>query len=535
MIIKKPYAFLIKHFRWIHAILFAMLVFLAVKSVDIYTFFSDYASKHYYVMSSMLASEYINLTLFLVIIGVLLMCLLIYFILSIKDKDRKIYVFISLYYIILFVYYIYLLGVFQGLQKAGMSVESVRAVRDISMIISLPQIAFLFIILGRTLGFNLKQFEFKKDLEEMQIDIKDYEEVEVDFGKNTYIITRNIRKIFRLLKYFILENKFVVTIMASIIVLVAVLSVFLNIKVYNVKYNEEDSIIANNINYEILNTYITNKDINNNIITKDKKYILIKLLATNKTMYNYNLYRESFRLKVNDELLLPTFGYDNKFIDIGKTYTPFEIRSGIETQIVLVFELDKNNSSKEYILRIKNYDYGSFVDLENEYVNVIVKPKELIEKNNSGKDYLPINMLLNETILGNTRLIIKGYDVDNTFKETYEYCITENECNENIYIVRPITTSKGNTAVLKLRGTIELDSNLYISKYITSLADFISYFGKINYRYRGNYKTTSITKIPTKLDSSELSYIEVPSELLDADKIEIMLNIRGIKYTFVLK
>ena len=68
MIIKKPYAFLIKKFRWIHGILFAMLVFLAVKSVNIYTFFSDYATNHYYVMSSMLASEYIDLTLFVVTI-----------------------------------------------------------------------------------------------------------------------------------------------------------------------------------------------------------------------------------------------------------------------------------------------------------------------------------------------------------------------------------------------------------------------------------------------------------------------------------
>ena len=81
-----------------------MLVFLAVKSVNIYTFFSDYVTNHYYVMSSMLASEYIDLTLFVVTILAILVSVLIYFILSLKNKDRKTYALLCLYYIVLFVY-----------------------------------------------------------------------------------------------------------------------------------------------------------------------------------------------------------------------------------------------------------------------------------------------------------------------------------------------------------------------------------------------------------------------------------------------
>ena len=78
MIIKKPYAFLIKKFRWIHGILFAMLVFLAIKSVNIYTFFSDYATNHTYTLSSTLASEYIDVMLFAVTILAILFSALIY-------------------------------------------------------------------------------------------------------------------------------------------------------------------------------------------------------------------------------------------------------------------------------------------------------------------------------------------------------------------------------------------------------------------------------------------------------------------------
>lgn len=535
MIIKKPYAFLIKKFRWIHGILFAMLVFLAVKSINIYTFFSDYATNHYYVMSSMLASEYIDLTLFVVTILAVLVSALIYFILSLKNKDRKTYVFLCLYYIILFVYFIYMLSIFQNLQSKSLGIETVRAIRDISVIVSLPQIVFLFIICGRTLGFNLKQFDFKKDLEEMQIDTKDYEEVEVEFGKNNYKTARFLRKTLRLTKYFILENKFIVTVLASIIVLATSLAIFVNIKIYNVSYNENVEILANNVYYTVMSSYVTDKDINDNVITKDKKYVLIKIKANNKTTTNYNLYRETFRLELNNTMLIPTFGLDNKFIDVGKTYSPFEIKSGETKEFIIVFELDNSVNQSEFILKIKNYDYGNFTTLESEYKDINIVPKYIDHDEDYGKLYLPIRLNLEETMLGKTSIVLNSYEIATTFKEKYEYCIEENNCMINTYIVKPISTGKGNLSVLKLRGTLDLDEDLYMNKYITNLGDLLSYFGKISYRYRGKYKTASITKIPTKLKTDEYSYVEVPSELAEANKIEIILTIRGIKYTLVLK
>lgn len=535
MIIKKPYAFLIKKFRWIHGILFAMLVFLAIKSINIYTFFSDYATNHYYVMSSMLASEYIDLTLFVVTILAVLVSALIYFILSLKNKDRKTYVFLCLYYIILFVYFIYMLSIFQNLQSKSLGIETVRAIRDISVIVSLPQIVFLFIICGRTLGFNLKQFDFKKDLEEMQIDTKDYEEVEVEFGKNNYKTARFLRKTLRLTKYFILENKFIVTVLASIIVLATSLAIFVNIKIYNVSYNENVEILANNVYYTVMSSYVTDKDINDNVITKDKKYVLIKIKGNNKTTTNYNLYRETFRLELNNTMLIPTFGLDNKFIDVGKTYSPFEIKSGETKEFIIVFELDNSVNQSEFILKIKNYDYGNFTTLESEYKDINIVPKYIDHDEDYGKLYLPIRLNLEETMLGKTNIVLNSYEIATTFKEKYEYCIEENNCMINTYIVKPISTGKGNLSVLKLRGTLDLDEDLYMNKYITNLGDLLSYFGKISYRYRGKYKTASITKIPTKLKTDEYSYVEVPSELAEANKIEIILTIRGIKYTLVLK
>lgn len=535
MIIKKPYAFLIKKFRWIHGILFVMLAYLGVRSVGIYTFFSDYATNHTYTLSSTLASDYIDIMLFTVTILAILFSALIYFILSMKNKDRKTYMWLCLYYLLLFAYFIYIFSVFHGLEQTGLKFDSIRAIRDISAIVLLPQIAFLFIILGRTLGFNVKQFDFKKDLEELQIDTSDYEEVEVVFGKNNYKTARFIRKFFRLTKYFILENKFFVTICASIIVLITSLVVFINLKVYNVDYNENEEIIANNLSYKITNSYIITKDLSGNTLSKDKSYVVVKLTVTNKTTWSSNLVRESYRLEDDNDLLIPTFGLENQLSDLGKSYSPMEIKSGVTEILIVAFEVPSGNVKKEYIFKIKNYNDGQFGNIESKYKDIIIKPKDIDSKETEiGKYYLPIEVNFNKSILGETSTTITEYKIDKSFKETYDYCI-KNNCSKNTNIIKPSTVGKGEVGVLRIKARTTIDDNIYIKKYINDIADLITNFGKLEYRVYGKYKSTSISKISNKLSNSEYTYLEVPLELEEANKIEIILTIRGLKYTFVLK
>lgn len=535
MIIKKPYAFLIKKFRWIHGILFVMLAYLGVRSASIYTFFSDYATNHTYTLSSTLASEYIDIMSFAVTILAILFSALIYFILSMKNKDRKTYMWLCLYYLLIFAYFIYIFSIFHGLEQTGLKFDSIRAIRDISAIVLLPQIVFLFIILGRTLGFNIKQFDFKKDLEELQIDTSDYEEVEVVFGKNNYKTARFIRKFIRLTKYFILENKFFVTVCASIVVLITSLVVFINMKVYNVDYNENQEIIANNLSYKITNSYIVTKDLSGNILSEDKSYIVVKLIVSNKTTKNSNLTRETYRLENEDDILIPTFGLENQLSDLGKSYSPMELKSGSTETLIVTFEVPTESLKKEYIFKIKNYDDTQFGNIETKYKDIIIKPKEVDNNEEEiGKYYLPINVKLDKSVLESTSISISEYKIDKTFKETYEYCIKK-DCNINTNIIKPSTVGKGEVGVLRLKSKTTIDENIHIKKYINDITDIISKFGKLEYRVYGKYKTTSISKISNKTTNSEYYYLEVPLELEEANKIEIILRIRGTKYTLVLK
>ena len=205
MVIRKPYAFLIKHFRLVHGLLFALLIYLAINTFDIYSFFNQYAVSHTYLNKADLALSYVPFSLYVCAVLAALILGIIYFLLSMKHKSNKIYLFGVFYYVVLLVFYIFIYGVFKKLELSSLNLETIRVYRDISLIAVLPQLVFVVLTLGRTLGFNLKQFNFKKDLEELEIDVSDNEEVELTFGNDTYKIARGFRRILRLTKYFFIE------------------------------------------------------------------------------------------------------------------------------------------------------------------------------------------------------------------------------------------------------------------------------------------------------------------------------------------
>lgn len=534
MVVKKPYAFLIKNFRIIHGLLFALLFYLTIKTFDIYSFFSSYASTHAYINSSDLASTYVNYFMFFVIILVALTSLIIFYVLNLKKKSVKVYLFIFLYLIVLFVYFLYIFFIFQNLQTAALNIESVMVYRDISLIILLPLVILLFIILSRTLGFNLKQFDFRKDLEELEIDVTDNEEVEVTLGNDTYKIARTFRKSLRLLKYFVLENKIFVIGLSSIVILIGSLAILMSVNVYTVDYEESDQIFANSLWYKIENSYTTASDINNKVIVKNKKYVLVQATINNKGTISRTLNRETFRLEVDGEMLFPTFSLNDKFIDIGNIFSPVEIKSGEDKNYIVVFELDNSKLESSYVLKIKNFDSKTFGNIESEYKDILIKPVDMDKNSNAGIYKLSANLDFKDTLLKNSKMNITKYEISNKYKEKYTYCIKDN-CKEAIYTIIPNNVGKGDISILKFSNTIEVDQYVYMSKYIKYPSDLLKYYGYIKYRYLGDNKVISISPMNVKYNNDKYSYIEVPSEISEANKIELIIQIRGIKYTITLK
>ena len=531
MILRKPYAFLIKNFRIIHGIIFIILLYLLTKSISIYSFFNDYAVKHYFTPIANLKENYINIYMYVSIIILFIFSLIVYYLLSIKKKTRKLYFFICFYYILLFIYFIYIGNIFNGLDDTILSTETVRVIRDIGLISIIPQIFFSIIILLRTLGFNLKQFEFKSDLEDLQIDESDYEEVELTLGKNNYKYSRFLRKTLRYLKYFILENKFLVTIIVSLFIVGISTLFYINVKIENVSIYENENVFVNNLWYTVEKSYYTNTDFAGNIINDNKQYVIVKVKIENKSLNKYDLSRELFRLEVNNKNLLPAFSIENKFIDIGNIYAPMTINKESIEEVNIIFEIDNINLKNEYIFKIKTNENSNISKDTSLYKEIVIKPTNLNSEIKVNNYSIPASINFNESLLKESILNINEYNLANNFKEKYSQCINNN-CYDNIVIV---SADSINNAVLKLKTNLTIDENTSLKKYIINSSDLIEYYGTIKYRYLGNNYESKLVKIMNKKLNNEYSYFEIPNKILEADKIELVLNIRGKTYTIILK
>ena len=530
MIVRKPYAFLIKNFRIIHAILFFLLLFICVKTYDIYDFFSMYASSGGFSRIENLTSRYIDYLTFGTILTSGVITILIGSILKMKNKGINSYIGIFLNEVISFIFFIFMFLQFRELELTNMNVETIKNMKDISLIALIIQVIFLFIVLTRALGFNLKQFDFKRDLEELNIDASDNEEIEVILGNNNYKYARLARKTLRLTKYFILENKMFVIGSASIVALLISLTIFTKINVYDVKYMEGQQLIANSLLYKINNSYTTKTNMKSQIITKGKSYVIVEVNLQNKLNKEYILTRETFRLIVNDEMIFPTFTQGKNFIDLGNPYSTLTIKEGEKKDFIVIFELDEEYLKEDYIFRIKNYTNRSVTEIDSQYKDIVVRPKNL--DNDENKETLDLSADINfdGTILNKSNIYIKSYDIKNKFKEDYIYCVEE-DCKEGVYVVTPQISDKGNVTLLKLNTTIKMDENIPMYKYVKNPSDLLEYYGLIRYTTYGNVKTISINTVDIKHNEDKVSYIEIPSEIMNASKIELIFNVRGIKYT----
>ena len=122
MILKKPYAFLIKYFRIIHIILALPIIYLILRTGNIVHFFSDYIDTNYYTNVSNIAGTYINYFMYLSVLLILISGIAIYFLMRKKEKSTIFYFLLILFYLILFV----VLGITHSI-LTGMEITSLEA------------------------------------------------------------------------------------------------------------------------------------------------------------------------------------------------------------------------------------------------------------------------------------------------------------------------------------------------------------------------------------------------------------------------
>ena len=91
MILRKPYAFLIKHFKIIHIILFLIFTYLVFEMRNIYMFFINYVKNNHYTYFENMANKYMNPFIFIMIILIIAFAISVYELMKKKEKPVLFY------------------------------------------------------------------------------------------------------------------------------------------------------------------------------------------------------------------------------------------------------------------------------------------------------------------------------------------------------------------------------------------------------------------------------------------------------------
>lgn len=532
MIIKKPYAFLIKHFRLIHLILSSLLIFLAYKTHAVYKFFNDYVKNGYYTYSSEVSGTYINFYMFLAIVGVLVVTAFIYLLMKWKKKSRLYYILISIFYMILFVGLLVYFNAFLNLLNNPLGVQAVRAYRDIIFMLYIPQ--YLFIIFGliRGIGFDIKKFDFKKDLADLDIAEEDQEEIEVTFGQNNYKYKRKARRAYREIKYYALENKFFFGVICGTLALVIVLVVYVNMNVFTKKYKESEYFTVNGVVFQILDSYETDMDLKGNKISPFHKYIVVKVSMQNTNEYRVNLDTKNLRLILDDKVHYPTSSKFDYFRDLGRGYTRENLYSGETYEYIVVYEIPNDLKYDKAIFRM--IDSINVVNgaISSKHKDVRLDPVKYLELEPEEQVYMRSAISLEKSTLIGSEIVVNSYEIGDKFIESYTYCV-DSGCHDGTRIITASVLGNEERSVLKLNLDVSLDEKLYINRFITNNTKFYEAFGDIMYLSNGELVKAPVVVKTMDLDTKNV-YLEVPSSLKNSPLIRFVMSIRNRKYVVTL-
>ena len=535
MILRKPYAFFIKYFRVINLIMAVLMCFLVYRSFKIGSFLSDYLTDYSKASTDFNLSNYINIYSFILVLVVIILITSVLSVLFIKKKPKKLYIINLVIYILIMILYGVDYGFMHDVYTKILSVPETRAIRDITFIAMFLQIFALILTLIRATGFDIKQFDFGSDLEQLNIDVKDNEEFEVavEFDKNK--VRRNFRSKIRNLRYVYEEHKFVINLAFIIILIITIFLIFIFRNIYTAHYNENQAFAVSDIGVDVLGSYLTDTDESAKKVTDDilvvVKFDVKKLSSSEKVVINTGL----FTLHVQGKSYSQTINYNSDLSDIGVPYTDQRLSTDFESYL-LTFEIPKEYKTKKLTLKVNdNLSYISGqIGAKNNYVTL--KPKDLLEPSKGTKNNVTEIQSYKGSILGDSNFALNEFSVGNKFKSEYNFCAKNDNCYTSYEYVTP--TASGNYAktLIKMNGEFTPDESMNLDT--ENLYYFLNSFGTIYYKIGDkwyNHKIDSKLVRPKMKTEQGIYYIEVNKDVEKASNIYFTFTIRNFTYEYVLK
>lgn len=522
MILRKPYAFLIKHFKFIHIILAILLSYVFYKSMNILTFFNDYINAGQ--MTIIVGGEaYLFNGLIFAFIGLSVFISIIISALMFNKKKPLLYYFsLIITYVVLLVFLLYTQTQVHVLEQELLDIRIIRMIRDVLVATIILQFIFILIAIIRGVGFDVKKFNFKEDLEELDISEDDREEIEVAVNFDVDSYKTKLKKKMRYLKYSIVENKALILILIVVIIVLVGSMIFYNMMTKGKVYQQGSYINPLYYSLSVKSSYLTQKNYQGNNINNDKYFILLDVQVKKNTTSTKKLDRARMAINIDGYRIYPTYDYIGSFRDIGYEYNDYELTSDY-TSYLLVYEIPKQFLAKEMLFEYTDINDKKY-NIALDYINLDQLEKTEVLELNKKAD-------LKNTILKDSSLMVSSAEFGDQFRIDYHFCVTDNDCYDYYENIVPDLSSNYNRTLIKIK--MDIDINNYYKKLM--LGDLINYFGYIYYEIDGTGYRTSMKQVETKKVSTQDLYVSVNSDIKKASVINLEFKIRNYKFIYKLK
>ena len=517
MIIRKPYAFLIKHFRKIHIFLLVLCGFIYYKNLQLSSFVNEFIKLGTYDSYAEPISNYVSsfsiISLVLMIIGSVVLLLLLKY----KKKPWKLYLLPALEYIFILIIFLVTKNFFDS-YTGGLESASIRAIRDLLFIETIFQYPTILIFLIRVFGVDLNKFNFKMDQEYLELNSEDREELEINFEFDKESLKRGTKRLIRNIGYVYQEHKLLIRTIIGILMVVLLYNSYKFVFVTNKSYKQGQSLNANGYTITINNSYYTDKDYTGNIVSEKSAFVILDLTIKNNVQKREIDLNKFHVMNGVANYITTAKTFETEFQDFGKAYESKELKRDESFNLIMIFKVDKELSPKRFVLY-----YQEFNNNEPHLRKIKLKLNDVskIKKNKSMKLDDEFNFILKNK---QETIIFDEYELIDNLDYSYRVCTSAN-CST--YTGK--YAAKEGQKILK----ISFASNNFEGK---DMIDFSTKYGKINYINKDSKKSTVEIKNPlNKTYYGKYLYVSVPAEVADSKSIELEYVIRNNRYVYKLR
>lgn len=523
MILKKPYAFFIRFFKLFHLIIFCLSSVLLYRTSLVYNFMKEFCKDSPNVIGKDLVGPLFVWWGYLLIFIIFAVNLLIIYILARKVKPYMYYVINIFLYMGVGIVFISSHRVIGNMQSMLVAAKTTLAIRDFLNLARLFQTVSVIFYLIRATGFDIKKFDFVRDLQGLDISAEDSEEIEVavEFEGNVFI--RNFKRRYREFKYYYRENKFIINIFSLLIISAVCFFTYFSINKYDRVYSENQFLNIDNYNVGVKSSYIFNTDYMGKRIVYDDVLVGVKISVSGNDL----LPLSKFVLVVNGMQYYSNTNYNDSALDLGVGYFNQSLSSDF-SDFLLVYKIPKKYADSKMILRcIDNMSTKRGRTIVNS-LDIKLDPINYIDVASSSTDY----SIGDELVINDYKVKIDSFDIDNHFVVNYNSCIRYNECYDFREVLKPSLVRNREKVLLKINGSV-INNDV-----VNNFSDFFTKFGSIDYIYNDTFYTEHgdfNSVLSSKSNDSGVYFIEVNKEVKDASFIKLNFNFRDKVYSYILR